>query len=90
MVLVLTTMLDLLPWKMFHQTAIMVPSITSHLRLQPPIAKSTAFTPSVSTQAVSSIATTTATGNGNITKLGIDNPTQYGVFGVNLRIQQLY
>ena len=41
--------------------------------------KSTVFTPSVSTQAVSSIATTTATGNGNITKLGIDNPTQYGV-----------
>jgi len=35
--------------------------------------------PTVSTQAVSSIATTTATGNGNITNLGVPNPTQYGV-----------
>ncbi len=35
--------------------------------------------PTVTTQAVSSIATTTATGNGNITNLGVPNPTQYGV-----------
>ena len=35
--------------------------------------------PTVTTQAVSSIATTTATGNGNITSLGVPNPTQYGV-----------
>ena len=34
--------------------------------------------PSVITQAVSSISTTTATGNGNITDLGTPNPTQYG------------
>lgn len=35
--------------------------------------------PTVTTQAVSSIASTTATGNGNITSLGIPNPTSYGV-----------
>ncbi|MFZ4856817.1 MAG: beta strand repeat-containing protein, partial [Desulfuromonadaceae bacterium] len=33
----------------------------------------------VTTQAVSSIDATTATGNGNITNLGSPNPTQYGV-----------
>jgi hypothetical protein len=35
--------------------------------------------PTVTTQAVSSIAATTATGNGNITVLGVPNPTAYGV-----------
>ncbi|MDD3321130.1 MAG: IPT/TIG domain-containing protein [Paludibacter sp.] len=35
--------------------------------------------PTVTTQAVSSIAKTSATGNGNITNLGVPNPTQYGV-----------
>ncbi|HUW06647.1 MAG TPA: cadherin domain-containing protein, partial [Williamwhitmania sp.] len=35
--------------------------------------------PTVTTQAVSSIAATTATGNGNITNLGVPNPTAYGV-----------
>ncbi|HKL95727.1 MAG TPA: T9SS type A sorting domain-containing protein, partial [Paludibacteraceae bacterium] len=35
--------------------------------------------PTVTTQAVSSIGETTATGNGNITNLGDSNPTQYGV-----------
>ncbi len=35
--------------------------------------------PTVTTQAVSGISTTTATGNGNITSLGIPNPTAYGV-----------
>lgn len=35
--------------------------------------------PTVTTQAVSSIGTTTATGNGNITSLGIPDPTQHGV-----------
>ena len=35
--------------------------------------------PTVTTQAVSSIAATTATGNGNITSLGTPNPTAYGV-----------
>jgi len=35
--------------------------------------------PTITTQAVSSIAATTATGNGNITSLGIPNPTAYGV-----------
>jgi hypothetical protein len=35
--------------------------------------------PTVTTQAVSSIAVTTATGNGNITALGVPNPTAYGV-----------
>jgi hypothetical protein len=35
--------------------------------------------PTVTTQAVTNIAQTTATGNGNITNLGIPNPTQYGV-----------
>ena len=38
-----------------------------------------AIAPTVTTQAVSSIASTTATGNGNITSLGVPNPTQYGV-----------
>ena len=33
----------------------------------------------VTTQAVSAVAITTATGNGNITGLGAPNPTQYGV-----------
>jgi len=35
--------------------------------------------PTVTTQAVSSIAATTATGNGNVTDLGVPNPTQHGV-----------
>ncbi len=35
--------------------------------------------PTVTTQAVSSISTTTATGNGNITVLGVPNPTAHGV-----------
>jgi hypothetical protein len=35
--------------------------------------------PTVTTQAVSSITNTTAVGNGNITDLGVPNPTQYGV-----------
>ncbi len=34
--------------------------------------------PAVTTQAVSSISTTTATGNGNVTALGVPNPTQHG------------
>ncbi|MBI5944540.1 MAG: right-handed parallel beta-helix repeat-containing protein [Chloroflexi bacterium] len=33
----------------------------------------------VTTQAVSSIGTTNATGNGNVTDLGVPNPTQHGV-----------
>lgn len=36
-------------------------------------------TPTVTTQAVSDITQTTATGNGTITALGTPNPTQYGV-----------
>ncbi|MBL7968240.1 MAG: hypothetical protein JNK09_14655, partial [Prolixibacteraceae bacterium] len=40
---------------------------------------SSSSAPTVTTQAVSSISTTTATGNGNITDLGVPNPTQYGV-----------
>lgn len=36
-------------------------------------------TPTVTTQAVSSIAATTATGNGNITDLGSPDPTAHGV-----------
>ena len=35
--------------------------------------------PTVTTQAVSAIAKTTATGNGNITDLGASNPTEHGV-----------
>lgn len=35
--------------------------------------------PGITTQAVSAISTTTATGNGNITDLGSPNPTAYGV-----------
>ena len=38
-----------------------------------------ALAPTVTTQAVSSIASTTATGNGNITSLGVPSPTAYGV-----------
>lgn len=38
-----------------------------------------AIAPTVTTQAVSSITTTSATGNGNITGLGNPNPTAYGV-----------
>ena len=34
--------------------------------------------PTVTTQAVTNILTTTATGNGNVTSLGIPNPTQHG------------
>ena len=40
---------------------------------------SSAQPPTVSTQAVSSIGQTTATGNGTITNLGVPNPTQHGV-----------
>ena len=40
----------------------------------------TAFiAPTVTTQSVSSIGTTTAIGNGNVTALGVPNPTQHGV-----------
>jgi hypothetical protein len=35
--------------------------------------------PTVTTQAVTGIMTTTATGNGNVTVLGVPNPTQHGV-----------
>lgn len=35
--------------------------------------------PTVTTQAVNSILATTATGNGNITSLGVPNPSAYGV-----------
>jgi len=35
--------------------------------------------PTVTTQAVTAITATTATGNGNVTVLGVPNPTQYGV-----------
>ncbi|MFA7044125.1 MAG: T9SS type A sorting domain-containing protein, partial [Bacteroidales bacterium] len=37
------------------------------------------FPPTITTQAVSSISSTTAIGNGNITDLGAPNPTAYGV-----------
>ncbi|WP_169515405.1 S-layer homology domain-containing protein [Anaerovorax odorimutans] len=40
---------------------------------------SSATAPTVTTQPVSSIGTTTATGNGNITSLGVPNPTAHGV-----------
>jgi len=36
-------------------------------------------TPTVTTQAVSNIGSTTATGNGNITNLGVPFPTSYGI-----------
>jgi parallel beta-helix repeat protein len=39
----------------------------------------TLLVPTVTTQAVTAITATTATGNGNITVLGIPNPTQHGV-----------
>ena len=39
----------------------------------------TLLAPTVSTQPVTNIATTTATGNGNITVLGSSNPTEHGV-----------
>lgn len=39
----------------------------------------TLLLPTVTTQAVSNITTTTATGNGNITNLGSPNPSQHGV-----------
>jgi hypothetical protein len=35
--------------------------------------------PSVTTQAVTNITTTSATGNGTITALGVPNPTEYGI-----------
>jgi hypothetical protein len=38
-----------------------------------------AFAPTVTTQATTSIGTTTATGNGNITNLGSPDPTAYGI-----------
>jgi hypothetical protein len=37
------------------------------------------FVPTVTTQAVTNIGVTTATGNGNITNLGNPNPTAYGI-----------
>ena len=39
----------------------------------------TYLAPAVTTQAVTNITATTATGNGNVTALGIPNPTQHGV-----------
>jgi Ig-like domain-containing protein len=44
-----------------------------------PTKTSTPMAPTVTTQAVTNITTTTATSNGNITALGIPNPTQHGV-----------
>jgi len=41
--------------------------------------KQEAGAPTVTTQAVTAIGTTTATGNGNITGLGVPNPTEHGV-----------
>ncbi|HTP02793.1 MAG TPA: right-handed parallel beta-helix repeat-containing protein [Anaerolineales bacterium] len=41
--------------------------------------KSATQQPTVTTQAVTNIGTTTATGNGNVTSLGVPNPTQHGV-----------
>ena len=46
------------------------------IEVQTPV---TPVVPTVTTQAVTSIDLTTATGNGNITDLGVPNPTQYGV-----------
>ena len=54
------------------------PTITSTRTIQVTVTSGN-VAPTVTTQAVSSISTTTATGNGNITDLGIPNPTQYGV-----------
>ena len=39
----------------------------------------THFLPAVTTQAVTAITTTTATGNGNVTNLGLPSPTEHGV-----------
>ncbi|MCF7796925.1 MAG: FG-GAP-like repeat-containing protein [Lentisphaeria bacterium] len=43
------------------------------------ISFTTFLEPTVTTQAVSDIASTTATGNGTITVLGVPNPTQHGM-----------
>jgi parallel beta-helix repeat protein len=37
------------------------------------------ITPTITTQAVTNITSTSATGNGNITALGVPNPTQHGI-----------
>lgn len=51
-----------------------IPTVTAT-----PTSTATPMAPTVTTQAVTNITTTTATGNGNITALGIPNPTQHGV-----------
>jgi len=57
-------------------------AITNHPNAQPKVASASISVrcpvPTVTTQAVSGILTTTATGNGNITDLGSPNPTQHG------------
>jgi len=60
------------------------PRITRHSSKPPTPTPTRTKTPSptaptVTTQAVTNITTTAATGNGNITALGIPNPTQHGV-----------
>jgi uncharacterized repeat protein (TIGR03803 family) len=67
----------------------LLPNVTYHVKAYATNAVGTAYgaevdfttlsLASVTTQAVSSIGLTTATGNGNITNLGNPSPTQYGV-----------
>jgi hypothetical protein len=57
-------------WTNTYGTGIGTPIVTIYNPITPP---------TVTTQAVSSISTTTATGNGNITALGSPNPTAHGV-----------
>jgi hypothetical protein len=54
-------------------------SVTGEGAYSNTISLNTLKVPTVTTQAVSSISVTTATGNGTITDLGVPNPTAYGV-----------
>jgi hypothetical protein len=47
------------------------------------------YVSTVTTQAVTNISTTTATGNGNITSLGVPNPTSHGVCWNTTGVQPL-
>ena len=61
-----------------HQTPVLVPLIITIAALMS-ICLGCSYAPTVTTQAVTAITTTTATGNGNVTVLGLPNPTQHGV-----------
>jgi hypothetical protein len=72
-----SSMTDLTPGTLYHVRA--YATNTMGTVYGEDVTFTTLIAPTVTTQAVTNIKTTTATGNGNITALGVPNPTQHGV-----------